>query len=988
MNERDDERTALIGETPTLATAETATSLASASMLPTRHARSRFAAGGTIDGTYKLMRLIGHGGMGEVFIAKDMKLGRRVAIKTLRIPESAAGPQFDRLVQLFRRDATATAQLAHPNIVTVHSFGEHEDTPYMVLELIDGTPLDRLLHERGPMLERDALVVMRQVADALAAAHAQGIVHRDIKPSNLMLAADGRAVVLDFGIAMMRDAHGTLEDALEKTSEQLDEHLGKDPGSAGTMGYMAPEQLLDARRQSATVDAWAFGVTFYELLTGERPYTSSLQLDESFAPSFSEVRVSKPTRTIIAECLRVHVHERIADFTQIRDRLDAILASLTMPGAERPALRDTNLVGRDDVFVGRDEDVERLNDALLGDAPKRVVTLTGPGGVGKTRLVQHWGKRALDDERVTQIFVCDLTQATTRDGILFAIADALHIPLTGDPLGALTETLARRFDLVCILDNAERALDPLAELLDHWRTRAKNARFVLTSRAPVHTPDEFVVRLDPLDPATHSMELFVRRAQEARPGWSCPPGEEDALAKLVTELDGLPLAIELAAARIRMMRPKKMLERMSRRFDVLRSSGSGLPDHQSTLFKTLQWSWELLDEAEQSALAQLSVFEGGCTLEDAEEILELDHLDDAPFVLDALERLEGASLVRVHPETLRFTTLVSVRAFAAIKCAELDLETSTRARHAAHYAMWAHDARIEDERNQRMEHMAPEAGNFDAAAAHALTRADDHEILGSGLSCLTALTALIEFRGPFTLADELLARAEPHLGALPEHDLELLTGLSRLLMVAARIDTALELAQRALELAESLGSPFHQSRTRGLVGNVLLNAGRLDESAEHLTAALELAERVQDMRRVSNWSISLGIIARRDERIDDAQAHLERAIEAARAVGDIRREAACLSNLGTLQWDLGDLDACADYLRQAVVLVQRSGDLHHEQTARTNLGIVTYKLGDVDEARKLFTEALEIVRVLDDAKTVENLQGILAAIDRGEELMP
>jgi len=231
------------------------------------------------------------------------------------------------------------------------------------------------------------------------------------------------------------------------------------------------------------------------------------------------------------------------------------------------------------------------------------------------------------------VWFCDLSQARDLDGIVHAVALGLDVPLSkDDPVTQIGHAVAGRGQCLVILDNYEQVARHADETLGRWLNRAGNARFLVTSREVLGLSGEEVFALAPLS-AADSLLLFVRRAAAAKPEFQPSREDEAAIAPLVKLLEGLPLAIELAAARVRVMPPRMLLARMTQRFKLL-ASGGGRVDRQATLRAVFDWSWDLLSLPEKTALAQLSVFEGGFTLESAEAILDLSGCPNAPWPMD------------------------------------------------------------------------------------------------------------------------------------------------------------------------------------------------------------------------------------------------------------------------------------------------------------------------------------------------------------------
>ena len=284
---------------------------------------------------YRLESEIGRGGMGVVYRAVDTRLGRTVAIKTLP-PEATADPdRHKRFVQ----EARSASALNHPHIVTIHDIDEEAGTTFIAMELVEGTPLDRILAQ-GALPVATALEYGGQVAAALAAAHANGIVHRDIKPANIMITRDGRAKVLDFGIAKLVERAPT---------EETMSALGTRPGLImGTAAYMSPEQA-EGRPVDARSDIFSFGAVLYEMLTGRRPFVGTTELGTITAilrdqpPLLRSVRpdIQADVQTIVDRCLAKDPAARYPDAGALRSELDASHAKLTRPAEatwRRPAV--------------------------------------------------------------------------------------------------------------------------------------------------------------------------------------------------------------------------------------------------------------------------------------------------------------------------------------------------------------------------------------------------------------------------------------------------------------------------------------------------------------------------------------------------------------------------------------------------------------------------------------------------------------------------
>ncbi|CAM5347195.1 BTAD domain-containing putative transcriptional regulator [Streptomyces narbonensis] len=410
------------------------------------------------------------------------------------------------------------------------------------------------------------------------------------------------------------------------------------------------------------------------------------------------------------------------------------------PAEPGPALRG-NLRARLTSFVGRDEDIAALQESLR---TARLVTLLGPGGAGKTRLSQEAAERGAE-AWPDGVWVAELAAVTDPEAVpeaVLAAVGARETVLRGagaeelrggsDPIARLVEHVTGR-RMLLLLDNCEHLVASAAELAEALLARCPGLRVLATSREPLGVPGEVLRPLGPL-PAETALRLLGDRGAAARPGFRTDEDPE-AAAEIVRRLDGLPLAIELAAARLRMLTLGQIADRLDDRFRLLTSGARTVLPRQQTLRAVVDWSWDLLDAAERAVLRRLSVFTGGSDLEAAESVCADPGPDaDAPAVLDVLGSLVDKSLVVSAPGDtgMRYRLLETVAEYAAERLDEAGERAVTERRHLTYYRELARRTDPELRGSGQVAAIArfgTEYGNLRTALRRAVAARDEDEAL-------------------------------------------------------------------------------------------------------------------------------------------------------------------------------------------------------------------------------------------------------------------
>ncbi|NEA54665.1 AfsR/SARP family transcriptional regulator [Streptomyces sp. SID13666] len=370
-----------------------------------------------------------------------------------------------------------------------------------------------------------------------------------------------------------------------------------------------------------------------------------------------------------------------------------------MPGPDVAAAAPrTNLPAASTDLIGRGQDVVQVRGLL---ASGRLVTLTGPGGVGKTRLALA-AAEAARDAFPDGTWLIELAAETVRTGgtadVATAVADVLGIRdhAAGDPPSSRTEDrLAHALGtrrLLLVLDNCEHLVQPVADLAEFLLRHAPGLRILATSREPLAISGETLHAVEPLR-ESDAVQLFAARAAAAAPGFALGPANADAVALVCERLDGMPLALELAAARVRALGVHELAERLRDRFRLLNAGRRDAPARHQTLRAVIDWSWGLLTNSERSVLSRLAVFAGGCTLPAAEEVCAAQDVP-ADDVLDVVTRLVDRSLVTLlnSEDGPRYRMLESIAAYSLERLDEAGETRAARRRHRIHYTELAERA--------------------------------------------------------------------------------------------------------------------------------------------------------------------------------------------------------------------------------------------------------------------------------------------------------
>jgi non-specific serine/threonine protein kinase len=952
---------------------------------------------------YEILRQIGEGGMGEVYLARDTRLNRRIALKALPANLTADPSRLGR----FKQEAQTVSALNHPNIITIYEIGEASGVHFIATEYVEGETLRQKI-ARNDLRIADALEIAAQTVSALAVAHSSGIVHRDIKPENIMIRPDGIVKLLDFGIAKL------TEDGAQTPAE----NFLTNPGMIlGTVNYMSPEQARGAPIDYRT-DLWSLGVVLYEMLSGDLPFRGQtvnhtlVAIMESNPPPPSRngreiplklerivaVLLEKEPRNryrtandLLADLRRLQKStESETDKTVTRQLSEASTAQQpfeknSAPKISAQTVAPNNLSGQLLPLVGREKELEEIIN-LLAREDVRLLTLTGIGGTGKTRLAQEIAAEMLA-RFADGVFFIALTAVRNAEFVVSEIAQPLGVRDAGGK--SLLDTLKdflRPKQILLVVDNFEQVLSA-APLLNELLAAAPRWKMLVTSRALLRLRAEREFVVPPLDvPADiertaaadllryESVRLFTKRAREAKPNLA--PTEENAkiIAEICLRLDGLPLAIELAAARVRILSPRAILTRLENSLNLLTGGARDLPEHQRTMRRAIEWSYDLLDAKEKILFRRLAVFAGGFTIEAAETIcsecetqnakretennlssnqqseLRTPHFETIPHfeILDLIASLVDKSLLGQKEQAggeSRFRQLEVVREYA-LEILEASGEAEAmRKNHAAFFLALAKEAEPELSGENTVEWL-------DRLEA-------EHDNLRAAL-----------FRS--TKSDAATA-------------IQMTAAMRRFWILHNHLSEGRKWLESALEQSLDAPTDVRFKLLNGL-GYTAVYQGDYQTARRAHEEGLAAGRAANDVRQIALSNRGLGALAKQQGDIASARKFIEEALKINRALGDKFGIAVSLNNLGDLARMENDFDAARPLLEESLAICRELGNKEGVCGSLNNLAAVAFGGKDFAAARRHYAEALQTAQELGDKVTVSySLDGFAAlAVERGD----
>ncbi|WP_431938994.1 protein kinase domain-containing protein [Nocardia grenadensis] len=888
---------------------------------------------------------IGRGGSGVVYRCVQPVLDRVVAVKVLTFELNG-----DR--ERFLREQQAMGRLTgHPNIVEVLEVGETESGRlYLVMPFHPQGSLEARIRRDGPLQLVELLRLGVKLAGALETAHRADILHRDVKPSNILLTDYGEPALTDFGIAHLAEGFRTATGAVTASPAfTAPEVLGGTPSTRASDVYSLGATLFCAstghpafeRRSGEQVMA-QFARISTQPVPDLRGYGIPADLAAVIETAMSHDSGQRPTAEALGQQLR-HIqaaHGLTVDHMALRgesgEQPRPMATSAPIPAHDPnrggTGLRTAagNLPQELTSFVDRRSQVAEIKN-LLSRSP--LVTLTGIGGVGKSRLslrAAHTLQRSYADG----VWLVEL--AELRDPLLLVdvVTTTLGLRPVGRPaLEALVEHLSGR-EVLLVVDNCEHMLDPVAELVEILLQSAPRLKILTTSREPLGIGGEAVVLVPPLSfaeppvPGTNVNEavtLFTERAVAVVPDFHLDESNRSTVADICARLDGLPLAIELAAARLRTLSADQISERLSDRFAVLTRGSRSAPTRQQTLGWCIDWSYDLCTATEQQLWGRMSVFAGTFDLATAEEICGTG-LTEQGF-LDAFSGLLDKSiLIREQSGAdLTFRMLETVQAYGAHKLAEFGERAQLDRRHRSWYDRLVSRAEadwVSSRQLQWITLLERELPNLRKSMEHSISEGD-----AGGLRTAAHLFSFWFSTGRINEGRRWCDRLLDAVSQAPAADR---AGVLNIAIVFAGqvgdLITATERITELEDLAEQTADPSIEALLAYASGCTALNTGDLNLASVRLNDAVEAFRARENVLFELRALVVLGWALVLRGHMPSSIACLERTLTTADAHDETEIRSLALRPLALAVWRTGNSGRAIQLLKESLATSRRLVD--------------------------------------------------------------
>ena len=726
-----------------------------------------------------------------------------------------------------------------------------------------------------------------------------------------------------------------------------------------------------------------------------RDYRSTLQGALVYDPELMEANQALAT-ILVNDIVRAAAHGAMKERTSTEKLLEKYVQHL--PKRRQQFLMDTLrqqcndeivlMKVRQGDFIGRQQTRASIVETLEKD--DRLISLVGTAGVGKSRLALE----VISDLQTSTVmtYFCNLTEATSEMGIARSIAKVIGVQLNdSDPVAQLG-TLFTIQPTILVLDNLEQVLEPIQRVITQWMSQSDTLRIIVTSRIQLRMKSEVCFQIQPLT-RLESIELFVKRGQLSKPSFNVHAGNYTVLERVVQRLDHLPLAIELAAARLNLFTVDEIEQRLEERFSLLRSRNDQTPALQGAL----DWSWDLLKPWAKTIFAQTSVFRGGFDLQAAEAVLTYGEWKDAPPVFDILQDLCDDSLLQQHRlknGSIRYKLLESVRQYAAAQLHNTIASMQTRRRHIEHYAQFGETTfldRLDDLPQNDWGQFSEELDNFIIAIEYAT------DSIAS--KCCFAAVKILRMKGPASLGVEITNRVL-QMDHISNRDRKTLwIARSHFLRISGRIQEARQhslddlLSSTSDRLDPNMPTSTNDSTqntsiqqedetTQLLEADVYFEQGNIEENESLFPKALSkyeqaraIYEQLEHPKRIATVLLKIGGVHRSMGDYDQALHAFESTLEIATHHDIPLLRADTLTEIGKIHVRNGEYRSAVEQFEPSLEIALTFDDLFRQERNLGSMGVALASLGEYDRAIELDLKAIAINRKVGNRRNESTMVG-------------
>lgn len=947
--------------------------------------------------------------MAIIYLAHDPAMKRLVAIKLL--PRQLT---FDPTFRArFQREVEVIAALEHPAIVPVYDFGEQDEQPYFVMRYMPGGSLiDRLRYGNLSLIDSARLV--RQIAPALDEAHRKGVIHRDIKPGNILFDGNENAYLSDFGIVKISGEAGTF------TGNNI----------LGTPSYMSPELARGDADVDGTSDIYALGVLIFRMWAGVLPYTANTPLGIAMKhitepiPHILDYKPELPPdcNTFISIAMAKDRKDRFKTATELSLALDRMVdneragdkapsgtfapvkeidsQAITDAGSnnsaltQKPAQTPNNLPAQPSSFIGRRNELSSITDRLT-DPACRLLTLLGPGGIGKTRLALQAARQELYNYQHGIFFVA-LAPLSSPQFIISTIAETINFSFysTEEDHKVQLINYLRNKSMLLLMDNFEHLVSA-ADLVSEILQNAPEIKFLVTSRERLNLQEEWVLNIPGMQVPSENdfdaaddfaaIQLFSDRARKVKPGIVFSETDKRYAIRICQLLEGVPLGIELAAAWVRLLSTQEIATEIEQNLDFLTTSLRNVSQRHRSLRAVFEYSWNLLTETEREAFSKLTVFRGGFTRQAANKVAETS--------LFHLSTLVDKSLLRKNTND-RYDMLEVLKQYGEEKFQEIpQVRAQVENLHAGYFAQFLHqreEALKGGDQKTALDEIGAEIENIRFAIQWAI----ENRRYNTLSQAIEGFYRYYEIRGWLREGTAILSQMADSLrekyGGTETLDEEMLLHYNRVL---ARLGAfyyrlgnhaeAESVLRKGIGVARTLAARADLAFALTYLGAVDYLQVNFDEARQQLHEGLTIYRELHDQLGMALALHHLGLVAREAGDLVQARQLFQESLEHNREVSNRFGISISLDALGTTARALNNLEEAKRLHEESLAIRTEHNDRWGIATSLDGLGQVALEMGNYTQAQSLFEESAEIYREIGDMRRLEKMLENIQQSGRG-----